>query len=144
MTVNFNGLFKGKIDVLGGTLGLRLARQDLAATNLANMETPGFRANHIKFEEVLAKHLDLDPNQLRPVKTSAAHLQTSDNGKIFEKAGNAIKRSPYGRDENNDDHVDIDKEMSLLTKNQIIYNATVQMLNKSFEGLKSAMSESGG
>ena len=143
MSVDFNGLFGGKINILGGTLGLRLARHDLTSTNLANSETPGYRANHIKFEDVLAKHLDLDPTQMRPVKTNSAHLQTSDQGKIFAQASNAVKQSPYGRDENNDDIVDIDKEMSLLTKNQIIYNATIQMLNKSFEGLKSAMTDSG-
>ncbi|MDR1920938.1 MAG: hypothetical protein LBS31_04250, partial [Candidatus Adiutrix sp.] len=52
-----NSLFEGKINTLGGSLGLRLARHDLSATNLANMDTPGFRAKHLKFEEVLAQHL---------------------------------------------------------------------------------------
>lgn len=145
MATNFtHSLFGGKINTLSGTLGLRLARHDLSSTNLANMDTPGFRANHIRFEEVLAQHMNLDPSELKPVKTNAAHLQTSDPGKMFEKAGNAIKRSPYGWDENDDDILDIDKEMTLLTKNQLIYNATVQMLQKSFEGLKSAMADTNG
>lgn len=144
MAVNINSLFGGKIDVLGNSLGLRLGRQQMSSTNLANMNTPGFRAKHLRFEEVLAKHLTLAPGELEAARTDVNHIPTKDPNRAFERAGNAIKQSPYGWDENDDDILDIDKEMTLLTKNQLIYNTTVQMLSKSFEGLKNAMSDNGG
>lgn len=143
MAVNINSLFSGKIDVLGGSLGLRLGRQQMSSTNLANMNTPGFRAKHLRFEEVLAKQLTTGPGELEAARTDAGHIPTKDPGRAFERAANAVKQSPYGWDENDDDILDIDKEMTLLTKNQLIYNTTVQMLSKSFEGLKSAMSDNG-
>ncbi|MGL4209610.1 MAG: hypothetical protein ACRCTY_09520, partial [Candidatus Adiutrix sp.] len=70
-------------------------------------------------------------------------IPTKDTKRAFAIAQNKVKYSPYGWDEYDDDILDIDKEMTLLTKNQLIYNATVQMLQKSFEGLKAAMGEGG-
>ena len=145
MAISFtNGLFEGKINTMGGSLGLRLARHDLSSTNLANMDTPGFRAKHLRFEEVLAQHLTKDQGDLEASQTNEKHIPTKDPNRAFARANNAVKYSPYGWDENDDDLLDIDKEMTLLTKNQLIYNTTVQMLAKSFEGLKYAISEGNG
>lgn len=126
-----------------GTLGLRLARHDISATNLANMDTPGFRAKHLNFEKVLARELTGEPGELQARTTNAAHISSKDPNRAFVRAASAVKRSPYGWDEYDDDILDIDKEMTLLTKNQLIYNTTVQMLAKSFEGLKEAMGSGG-
>ena len=134
-----NSLFEGRINTMGGTLGLRLARHDITSTNLANMDTPGFRAKHLRFEEVLARHLTRTPGELEASQTDARHITSKNPIRAFEAASQAVKMSPYGWDEYDDDVLDIDKEMTLLTKNQIIYNTTVQMLAKSFEGLKFAI-----
>jgi len=133
-------LFDGRINIMGGVLGLRLSRHDISATNLANMDTPGFRAKHLKFEHVLARHLTRDPKELEARQTDEKHIPTKNPARAFQVAGQAVKMSPYGWDEYDDDVLDIDKEMTLLTKNQIVYNATVQMLHKSFEGLQYAIS----
>ena len=139
-----NSFFEGKINTLGGSLGLRLARHDMSSTNLANMDTPGFRAKHLDFEEVLAQHLTTGPGELKVAQTNTGHIPTKDPNRAFAQANNNIAYSPYGWDENDNDMLDIDKEMTLLTKNQLIYNTTVQMLAKSFEGLKYAISEGNG
>ncbi len=145
MAINFNdSLFEGKVNVLGGSLGLRLTRHDLSTGNLANMDTPGFRAKHLNFEEVLAGQLTSAPNELQAARTNSGHIPTKDPDRAFQRANSAIKYSPYGWDEYDDDVLDIDKEMTLLTKNQLIYNTTVQMLAKSFEGLKYAIGEGNG
>jgi len=141
MTAN---LFEGRINTMGGALGLRLARHDISSTNLANMDTPGFRAKHLRFEEVLARHLTRYPKELEARQTDDKHIPTRNPARAFEIASHNIKVSPYGWDEYDDDVLDIDKEMTLLTKNQIIYNTTVQMLAKSFEGLKYAINGGGG
>jgi flagellar basal-body rod protein FlgB len=139
-----NGLFDGRINIMGGTLGLRLARHDITSTNLSNMDPPGFRAKHLRFEEVLARHLTRSPGELEARHTDDRHIPTKNPVRAFEVAAQAVKMSPYGWDEYDDDVLDIDKEMSLLTKNQIIYNTTVQMLAKSFEGLKLAITGGSG
>ncbi|MDR2141741.1 MAG: flagellar basal body rod protein FlgB [Deltaproteobacteria bacterium] len=138
-----HNLFSSQFGVMGGTLGLRLARHDFSSTNLANMDTPGFRARHLNFEKVLAQNMAAGPNQLDVRQTNPQHIPTRDTDSAFKKAANAIKMSPYGWDEYNDDKLDIDQEMTLLTKNQLIYNTTVQMLAKEFDNLKYAIGEGG-
>ncbi|MEE9436950.1 MAG: hypothetical protein V3V37_09710, partial [Candidatus Adiutricales bacterium] len=49
----------------------------------------------------------------------------------------------YGRDETGRDIMDIDREMTKLVKNHLLYNTTVQMLAKKFEVIKYAITEGG-
>jgi flagellar basal-body rod protein FlgB len=145
MTVNLNGnLFDSQFNIMGGSLGLRLARHDFSSNNLANMDTPGFRAKHLDFEKVLAQQLGSGLNELDVRQTDARHIPSRDAGNAFTRAARAVRRSPYGFNEYDDDVLDIDQEMTLLTKNQLIYNTTVQMLAKEFDNLKYAIGEGGG
>ncbi len=132
-------LFAEKFHVMGGSLGLRLARHDLTATNLANIDVPGYQVRHLNFEKVLVDQLAMTPNQLDPISTDVKHINTRDVNRAFRQAQHTVKVAPYGKDEYGDDILEIDKEMTLLTKNQLIYNTTVQMLAQSFDGLKKAM-----
>ena len=137
-------LFASQFGILGGSLGLRLARHSFSSNNLANMDTPGFRAKHLDFEKVLAQNLGSGENELLVRQTNAMHIPNRDADGAFSRAARAVNRSPYGWDEYDDDVLDIDQEMTLLTKNQLIYNATVQMLAKEFDNLKYAIGEGGG
>jgi flagellar basal-body rod protein FlgB len=107
------------------------------------MDTPGFRARHLDFEKVLAQNLAAGPNQLDVRQTNQSHIPTRDSESAFKKAAQAVQMSPYGSNEYNDDILEIDQEMTLLTKNQLIYNTTVQMLAKEFDNLKYAIGEGG-
>jgi flagellar basal-body rod protein FlgB len=138
-----NNLFSNQFGIMEGTLGLRLARHDITATNLANKDTPGFRAKHLNFEKVLAQSLPGKAMELDVRQTDLRHIPTRDTLSAFRRASQAIRKSPYGFDEYGDDKLDIDKEMTLLTKNQLIYNTTVQMLAKEFDNLKYAIGEGG-
>jgi flagellar basal-body rod protein FlgB len=137
-------LFTNQFDIMGGSLGLRLSRHNFSSNNLANMDTPGFRAKHLDFEKVLAQNLGSGLNELRLKQTDARHIPNHDETTAFSRAAKAISRSPYGWNEYDDDVLDIDQEMTLLTKNQLIYNTTVQMLAKEFDNLKYAIGEGGG
>ncbi|MDR2455818.1 MAG: flagellar basal body rod protein FlgB [Deltaproteobacteria bacterium] len=137
-------LFSSQFNIMGGTLGLRLARHDFSSNNVANMDTPGFRAKHLDFEKVLAQNLGSGLNELDVRQTNARHIPSRDPNSAFARAARAVKRSPYGWDEYDDDKLDIDQEMTLLTKNQLIYNTTVQMLAKEFSNLKYAIAEGNG
>jgi flagellar basal-body rod protein FlgB len=136
-------LFSSQFGIMQGSLGLRLARHDFSSTNLANMDTPGFRAKHLDFEKVLAQNLSAGPNKLDVRQTNGRHIPAHDPDSAFKRASLAIHKSPYGWDEYDDDKLDIDQEMTLLTKNQLIYNVTVQMLAKEFDNLKYAIGEGG-
>ncbi|MDR2461285.1 MAG: flagellar basal body rod protein FlgB [Deltaproteobacteria bacterium] len=138
-----NNLFTNQFKILEGSMGLRLARHDMTATNLANKDVPGFRAKHLNFEKVLARNLPGNALEMDVRQTDPRHISSTNINGAFEKARGAVKMSPYGWDEYGDDNLDIDKEMTLLTKNQLIYNTTVQMLAKEFDTLKYAIGEGG-
>ncbi|MDR2405875.1 MAG: flagellar basal body rod protein FlgB [Deltaproteobacteria bacterium] len=144
MTRDFNhNLFTSQFGIMEGSLGLRLARHDFTSTNLANKDVPGFRARHLNFEKVLAQNLPGNAMELDVRQTNLRHIPAKDTFSAFRRAAQAIRMSPYGYDEYDDDKLDIDKEMTLLTKNQLIYNTTVQMLAKEFDNLKYAIGEGG-
>lgn len=135
-------LFGRQFGVKESALGLRLARHDLTAGDLSNIDTSGYTAQHLNFEKILDQNLRGEEGP--PMRqTSASHLPDRGPGDTFARARQSATESPYGRDEYDNDIIDIDKEMTLLVENQLIYNTTVQMLAKSFEGLKDAINEGG-
>ncbi|MBF0528584.1 MAG: flagellar basal body rod protein FlgB [Deltaproteobacteria bacterium] len=136
-------LFDRTLSVMGKTLGLRLARHSMSTGNLANMDTPGYRVKDLRFEETLQRALGPMEGQLEMRQTNERHVPVRDVEKAYQIAQRDVKVSPYGRDEKGLDVMDIDKEMTKLSKNHLVYNATVQMLAKEFENLKYAISEGG-
>ena len=48
------------LQALATSLNFRKLRQDVIASNIANADTPGYKARRIEFEEALARALDLE------------------------------------------------------------------------------------
>ena len=138
-----SNLFNRSLNIMGQSLGLRLTRHSMTTTNLANMDTPGYRVRDIKFENTLQKALGPAQGQLAMDQTDREHMPDRDLEGSVKSAFRDIRYSPYGQDEKGRDVVDIDMEMTKLAKNHLIYNTTVQMLAKEFENLKYAISEGG-
>lgn len=112
-------------------LNKRSLRQDLIASNIANVDTPFYRPKDIDFEEALAKQANEMFGEKKPelklAKTEGAHMDKyedvdSDKATIFYRDGHLA-----GNDGNS---VDLDVEMSEQSKNGIMYNALVEGLKK--------------
>jgi flagellar basal-body rod protein FlgB len=103
-------------------------RQQALSANLANIDTPGYKARDISFSEHL-QGLSLET-------TSNQHLESfAQNGmRVFEVG------SP---DKANGNSVDLDREMTELTKNGLQYIALVQFLNQKIRTLRSAINDGG-
>lgn len=136
-------LFNRAMNIMGKSLGLRLARHSMTTGNLANMDTPGYRVRDLRFEEALQQATGPAEGLLEVRQTNVRHFPHKDLERAYLAAQKDVKISPYGRDEKGFDVMDIDKEMTKLAKNHLVYNATVQMLAKEFENLKYAISEGG-
>ena len=111
---------------LEASLKYRQLRQELIASNIANAETPGYKAKKIDFEEALARALDVDGEQTLKT-TDSRHFNVGGGGfnnlkpEIYEES-NIV--SPDGNT------VDRDAEMAEMAENKIMYDASVQLLNK--------------
>lgn len=124
------------IQALQASLKFRQLRQELIASNIANAETPGYKAKKIDFEEALARALDVD-DQLKMNTTDSKHFNVGGGGfnnlepEIYEDSNGIV--SPDGN------NVDRDQEMAEMAENKIMYDASVQLLNKKLGLMKYAI-----
>ncbi|OUM96987.1 MAG: flagellar basal-body rod protein FlgB [Thermobacillus sp. ZCTH02-B1] len=130
------------MNVLGGseTALLRTAisaaevRQQVIADNIANVDTPGFKRSEVLFEELLAEQLGKrTESKLELRRTHARHIPAGRGAGVVRPR---IVMDETTRMNNNDNNVDIDREMALLAKNQLRYNAMIQQLNHKISMLR--------
>lgn len=133
-----NGLFDKTINGLASSIAMRQVRNNVTASNIANAETPGYHARKVDFENALSRAMDMDGMNA---------LTTSDNrhfavgGISATKTKPDIYENPEGAVNNDGNTVDIEKEMSALSENAIMYKAALQLINKKMAALKYAASE---
>ena len=117
--------------VLQDLLSWTSKRQQALASNVANLDTPGYRARDYSFESELAgagiAMTTTSPNHLKPV------AETTD-ARVFEVGSTA---KPNGN------NVDIDREMTEITKNGVQYLTLVQYLNHKIRTLRAAVTDGG-
>jgi flagellar basal-body rod protein FlgB len=130
-------LFNTTIDLLGKSIDMRARNHNHLSANVANAETPGYTPQRLSFEGELKealqeKRVPAQPANPRhiPIKGSAAKLGAV-QGRLIETPA-----ATMGRDGN---RVELENEMAQMAENQIMYNASIQILAKKFEGLKSAI-----
>jgi len=121
-------------------LDLRSAKHNLSVTNIANMDTPHYKAFDLIFEGEVKKAENKGKN-LELQTTHIGHLPGRNNkpGQIgFQIV--PVDRTDARGDANT---VDIDREMANLAQNQLMYNTLAQIAGKKFRGLKSVIQGGG-
>ena len=99
------------IRILEKALDVRMANNRVIASNLANVDTPGFQANRMDFEETMRQvTLAIEAGESDP-QVEAIILPTSDPA--------------VGLDGNN---VNMEKELGALTANGTQYQLTARLL----------------
>ncbi|MFZ9001582.1 MAG: flagellar basal body rod protein FlgB [Bacteriovoracaceae bacterium] len=115
------------LKALATSLKFRQMRQELISSNIANAETPGYKAKRIDFEEALARALDVD-GQMGMDSNDSEHYDVGSGG--FNNLEPKIYNDPNGIVSENGNTVDKDDEMAKMAENKILYDASVQLLNK--------------
>ena len=102
-------------------------RQEILASNIANAETPGYKAKRIDFEAALARALNIEgTNQINT--SNPKHFDVGGGG--IEDIEPQIYEDPNGQVSENGNTVDREKEMALMAENKLMFDAAVQLLNK--------------
>ncbi|GAU08799.1 flagellar basal body rod protein FlgB [Desulfoplanes formicivorans] len=130
-------LFAQHMNLTEKVLDLRLQRQNVVAANIANIDTPGYKERRLEFEKELQEALQIDP-QKRMTRTSSNHLPTPF---AFESCQGTLIKELNPQIVQGKDSVDLDKEMSRMAKNTLLYNAMATVLKKSFDGLETTIQE---
>lgn len=134
------GMFDNNIfTLIQKTLDFRTQRQDLLTSNIANKDTPGYKAEDMVFEKSLQKALHADePGLLKT--TNFKHFDGRNTPPLnLVEAQRIHSASPFPDFDGNT--VDLDREMAKMAENQLMYNASIRMLTHQFRMLKTAITE---
>lgn len=131
-------LFDKTTSALSTAVNMRLLKHNVLSSNIANAETPGYHAKKLDFEEALARAIDLDG--LRGMSTSDSEHFTV-GGRSPAKVAADIYENPDGAINNDGNTVDLEREMSALAENTIMYKAAIQLINKKLATLRYAATE---
>jgi len=113
---------------------IRAKRAELIASNIANADTPGYKAQGMDFQKVLAQ-ASQKLNSTGMSRTNEKHFD------IRMELNNGIGyRIPNQPDTGDGNTVDVQVERNLYLKNSLEYQASLQFLNGKIKGLKKAIS----
>jgi len=133
-----DALFDKTLKVLGAALNYRTLNQNVISSNIANADTPEYKAKRVEFEGALQRAIDLDEKRKMNAE-SPEHFSTGMGG--ISKISPEVYDDPNGEVNEDGNTVNRDEEMSRLTENQIMYDATVNLINKKLAIMKYMLNE---
>jgi flagellar basal-body rod protein FlgB len=129
---------------VGGTKADRLlhaaldglaARQRSISDNVANVDTPGFKASRVEFEGALKQAMG------KSDATKMATVQNAVAGPDDESAGPQVIRTSNITRRTDGNNVDVDQEMVELAETNLTYNAVAQIMSNRLRLLRTAIFE---
>ncbi len=118
-------------------LSLRTSRQEMLSSNIANADTPNFKAKDIDFTNVLRDVLSSSAKTQGLTTTSAMHINP-DYGNIANTQ--ALYRVPQ-QPSADGNTVDMDTERTRFAENSLKYDASITFISGQIRGLLSALQE---
>jgi len=127
----------GKSAFLEKALDASWMKNETIINNMANVNTPGYKRQDVRFEDILTEMTDLPmaetgsgnkkfmPVSSRAMMNSIQPSVVVDNNTRTRKDGS---------------NVDADVEMAEMAKNTIKYDGLIQIISKEYAKLKSAIS----
>lgn len=117
-------------------LSIREQRQQLLASNIANADTPNYKARDIDFSLAMQSALNKSGTQPPGVlaKTSSGHLDTS--GTVAGSQA-LYRNTAQGNIDGNT--VDMDVERNQFTDNSVRYEASLTMINMQIRNMLSVL-----
>jgi flagellar basal-body rod protein FlgB len=114
----------------------RLARREqVVASNLANIDTPGFKTKDMSFHATMQELLSENSIDLRTERPghNPGMVQAFPQAQVFEVQGLTSRE-----DQNN---VDLDREMLNLSETSFAYSLMTQMVRGKFRTIASSINE---
>lgn len=131
MTKVFDGIFSEVLPGLKKTMDLTYRRNDAITANIANAETPQYRAVDLNFSKELEKAYNKQSSDL--LKTNPKHLDTTDQSSAH------LVQDYSGATKADGNNVDIDIQMGRLAYNSGRYSIAAQLMRRHLQFLKTAI-----
>lgn len=124
------------ISVLSQALNLRTQRHQVLASNIANADTPNYKARDFGFESAMKNAIAgrSEVGGVDMATTSAGHLQGAGGGGFAELKFRAETQSAV-----DGNTVDMDVERAQIAENAMQYQILTQLISDKFKGMRSAL-----
>lgn len=134
-------LFGGTISILEKSMDLRSLQHKSIVSNIANKDTPNYKAFGVVVEEEMQK-LTNSGESMALANTHEGHISAGHGSqddapiRLTPQANTAGRRADGNT-------VEIETEMVNLAENNLLYNASAQIIRKKLQGLKVALQGGG-
>jgi flagellar basal-body rod protein FlgB len=128
-----NGIFKGTLSILEKALDFRSRRHAAITSNIANIDTPGYKAFDAVMDDALRQSAG-ENGDMGMNRTDDNHFHGTESGADSRSA--RYVRIPGTVPKGDRNTVTLDRSMADLAENSLMYNATAQMVSKKLDGLK--------
>lgn len=125
--------FESALGIHEKALHIRAKRAEVLANNLTNADTPGFKARDIDFKSILRGQMSASSQRM--VATNSRHFSA---GAADMVSPELLYRNPL-QPSLDGNTVEEQVEMSRFAQNTMDFQASFQMLNGKFKGLKNAI-----
>jgi len=133
----WNNIFK-PINVIQKGLSASWTRNAVIRNNIANIETPGFKASYVDFETQLRRAVE--GSGFVGTRTHPEHREIG-SGATLDNFRPLIRQSRDLSMRADGNNVDIESENVRLAQNSIFYNTLMEKLNSEIRRLRMAISE---
>lgn len=118
-------------------LGVRAARQEQLASNIANADTPHYKARDLDFKEALKDAMGggMTGGPVELARTSSRHIEAKGSG----AADGALKYRTEVQSSVDGNTVDMDIERAALAENTVQYEALLTFINGRLRTMQQAI-----
>lgn len=125
--------------VMSKALNVRTQRHQILASNIANADTPGYKARDLDFAQAMQGALAGRGQGVALARTSGRHL---------EGGGGGVSPDVYYRKETQSsvdgNTVDMDVERAQISENALQYQILTRLISDRFQGMRTALSSNQG
>ena len=126
--------------VLNQGLGMRTTRHQILASNIANADTPGYKARDFQFDAAMKNAIAGRSVGAADVsRTSAGHLSGMSGGGVGGIGYRAVNQASV-----DGNTVDMDVERAQIAENALQYQIIAQLVGEKFKGFRMALSPNNG
>ena len=124
-------IFSGSISTLEKALDFSAIKHKAIAQNIANVDTPNYKAKSVSFKDVLS---EAQHSTISAYRTNDKHI----NFQMKSSASGVYNYANFSYNHNGNG-VDMDKEQANLATNQIYYNALIDRMSGKLNTLQTVI-----
>jgi flagellar basal-body rod protein FlgB len=138
--VSSPNLFSNTISLLEKSLNLRSKRHQVLAANIANLDTPNYKAFDLVIKEAFDKSTG-GSGKIKLERTHANHLPM--NADRSDRLTLTQAPEPEFSLRGDGNTVNLDKTMADVAENTLLFKTAAQIISRKFKGLKNVIDGGG-